>query len=68
MGLNWLVSRASIARLGNRMRIIVSNKFAKYVSKFSVQIDYNLGWACKKYRNEEEMKTQEEYPAAERSW
>ena len=26
------------------------------------------GWACKKYRNKEEMKTQDDYPATERSW
>ena len=36
--------------------------------KFSVKIDYNYGWACEKYRNEEEMETQEDYPAAEKSW
>ena len=36
--------------------------------KYPVKIDYNQGWACKKYRNKEEMKTQEDYPATERLW
>ena len=36
--------------------------------KNSVKINYNYGWACKKYRNKEEIRTQEDYPAAERSW
>ena len=26
------------------------------------------GWACKKGRNKEGMKTQEDYPAVEKSW
>ena len=39
IGLNGLVLRVSIVRLGNHMRTIVSNKFAKlltckYVSKY----------------------------------
>ena len=36
--------------------------------KFSVKIKYKQGWACKKYRNEERMKTREDYAAAEESW
>ena len=35
--------------------------------KFSVKIEYNQGWACKKYRNKGAMKTQEDYPAADMS-
>ena len=26
------------------------------------------GWACKKYRNKEGMRTQGDYPVAEKSW
>ena len=38
IGLNWLVSRASIRKLGNHVRISISNKFVRfftseYVSK-----------------------------------
>ena len=36
--------------------------------KFSVKIKCKLGWAYKKYRIKERMKTQEDYPAAEKSW
>ena len=36
--------------------------------KFSVKIKYKQGWACKKYRNKAGMKTQEDYPAGEKSW
>ena len=48
IGLNWLVSRASISRLGNHVRIIVSNKFAKlvtreYVTKLSQLILVSYG-------------------------
>ena len=35
---------------------------------FSVKIKYKQGWACKKYKNKEGMKTKEDYPAAEKSW
>ena len=34
--------------------------------KFSVKFDYNQGSACKKYRNKEAMKTQEDYSACSR--
>ena len=49
-----------------------------YVSKYvyvytmgkilSVQIKYKYGWPCEKYRNKDGMKTQEDCPAAEKSW
>ena len=35
---------------------------------FLVKINYTWGWACKKYRNRVGMKTQEDYPATEKSW
>ena len=35
---------------------------------FSLNIEYKYRLACKTYRNKEEMKTQEYYPAAEKSW
>ena len=38
IGLNWLVLRAPIARLGNHMRIIVSNKFAKLLTREYVHV------------------------------
>ena len=34
--------------------------------KFSVKIKYKQGWACKKYRNKDGIKAQEDYPAAEK--
>ena len=51
IGLNWLVSRARINKLGNHMKIIVSNKFAKlltpgYVSKLSRLMRVSYGWRC----------------------
>ena len=36
--------------------------------KFSVKIKCKQECASKKYRNKEGMKTQEDYPAAEKSW
>ena len=36
--------------------------------KFSVKMKCKYGWAWKKHRKEEGMKTQEDYPAAEKSW
>ena len=36
--------------------------------KFSVKINYNEGWASKKYRNKTGTKTQEDYPATEKPW
>ena len=32
-----------------------------------LQCKYRLGWACKKYRYKAGMKTQEDYPATEKS-
>ena len=51
IGLNWLVLRVSIIRIGNRMKIIVSNKSAKlltheYVSKLSRVMLVSYGWRC----------------------
>ena len=37
------------------------------VKKF-VKIKCKYRWACKKYRKKEGMKTQEEYPVAEKLW
>ena len=31
-------------------------------------MNYKQGWACKKYRNKAGVKTQEDYPTAEKSW
>ena len=35
--------------------------------KFSVKIKYKYGWACRKHGKKEWMKTQEDYPVAEKS-
>ena len=50
-GVNWLVSRARITKIENYMKIIVSNKFAKlltrgYVSKLSWLMRVSYGWSC----------------------
>ena len=37
------------------------------MDKNFVEIKYKEGWACKKYRNKEGMKTQDDYPPAEKS-
>ena len=34
----------------------------------SVKMKCKQGWGCKKYGNKEGMKTQGDYPAAEKSW
>ena len=36
--------------------------------KFSAKIKCKQGRACEKYRNKEEMKKQEDYPAPKKSW
>ena len=51
IGLNWLVSRACICRLGNRMRINVKEKISRlltreYISKLSRLMRMNDGWRC----------------------
>ena len=51
IGLNWLVSRACIRRLGNHMRIHVKEKFSRlltreYISKLSRLMRMNYGWRC----------------------
>ena len=51
IGLNWLVLRACIHRLGNHMRINVKNNFARfltpeYVSRLSRLMHVNYGWRC----------------------
>ena len=50
IGLNWLVSRACICRLGKHMRIHVKEKFARlltreYISKLSRLMRMNYGVA-----------------------
>ena len=49
--LNWLISRASTARLGNHMRIIFSNKFAKlpnheHLTKLYRLMRVSYRWRC----------------------
>ena len=51
IGLNWLVSRACIHRLGNHMRINVREKFSRlltreYISKLSRLMRMKYGWRC----------------------
>ena len=51
IGLNWLVSRACIRRLGNHMRINVKEKFSRlltreYISKLSRLMVMNYAWRC----------------------
>ena len=51
IGLNWLVSRACIRRLGNHMRINVREKFSRlltreYISKLSRLMRMKYGWRC----------------------
>ena len=51
IGLNWLVSRAFIRRLGNHMRVSVNNKFVKlltreFVSRLSRLMRVKYGWRC----------------------
>ena len=36
--------------------------------KFPIKINYEEGWACRKYRNIAGMKTQKDYPATEKLW
>ena len=36
--------------------------------KIFCKIKYKQGWAYKKYRSKEGMRTKENYPAAEKSW
>ena len=31
-------------------------------------MNHMYGWTCKKYRNKEGMKTQEDYPTKEKGW
>ena len=38
-----------------------------FLAGFSAKIKYKYGWACKRYRNMAEVKTQEDYPVTEKS-
>ena len=51
IGSKWLVSRTIVHRLGNHMRILVKDRFAKvftrnYVSSLSRLICIRYGWCC----------------------